>query len=320
MTSCCEWEESAHRIKYIFGEYCFFSTTFRALELTTHPTRLTEPLEVTISHAQPLLNQHRVLALPAYPISRAPKRVIIARDYIRYVPARTTYHFTELGPSYDVFMKQLEHKHRHDLRRKLRRFAAESDSRIDVRVYRTAAEAAAFYPLASDISQRTYQHRLLSAGLPQTGSFEAEMCERANAGTMRGYLLYIRDRPIAYAYATTAGDFLRFRHIGYERDFARLSPGIVLIHEALRSAIDEKRFVLVDFGAGEAQYKRSLATGSLECATVFVFRDKVGPLAMALTHQACVGFSDACVSVLDRAGVKERVKNYLRNRATSASN
>src|SRR5947207_769833 len=125
-----------HRLKFVFGEYCFYSTQFEAVELTTHVSRLTGSLEENTASAVPLLD----------------------------------------------------------------------------------------------------------VGLPETAWFEAELLERASRDAMRGYLLFHRGTAIAYACCTVIGDCLRFRCIGYDPGFRDLSPGIILVYAALRTAIGEGRF------------------------------------------------------------------------------
>jgi CelD/BcsL family acetyltransferase involved in cellulose biosynthesis len=172
----------------------------------------------------------------------------------------------------------------------------------------------AFYRLACSVSRKTYQHRLLDAGLPPTAAFEAELLIQARRDAMRGYLLFYRGEAIAYAYGTAGSDCLRFRYIGYDPAYSDLSPGIVLLGEALRSAIDERRFAIIDFGSGAARYKRDFATGSLCSATVFLFRPKLRSLALVLAHHLCTAASDSCVMLLSAFGVKARIKRYFRVR------
>jgi hypothetical protein len=315
VTARQEWNDAFHRLKFIFGEYCFYTARFKAVELTTHASRFERSLEENTASAVPLLERHGAVAIPAHPISAEPTWLKITRDYLRYVPPATVHHFIEPGTSFDEYLRQMPRKYRHELLRKLRRFIEHSGSQIDLRSYRSLPEAAIFYALARDVSRKTYQHRLLDVGLPEAASFEAELQEQAGRDAMRGYLLFHRGRAIAYAYCTVRGDCLRFRCIGYDPAFRDLSAGIVLIYEALRSAIDERQFAIIDFDFGEAQYKRAFATGSLRCATVFLFRPTVRRFLTVVAHRACIVASDGCAALMNRLGIKDRVKQYFRTRA-----
>jgi hypothetical protein len=312
VTARQEWADAAHRLKFTFGEYCFYTARFEAVELTTHVSRLKGSLEENVAAFVPLLKRHGAVAIPSHPISADPKWLKITRDYLRYVPTATIHYFIKPGISFHEYLRQMSRKRRHELLRKLRRFNEHSGGQIDLRGYRSLPEAQMFYPLARAISRKTYQQRLLDVGLPETASFEAELLDMAGRDAMRGYLLFHRGTAIAYAYCTVTGDCLRFRCIGYDPAFRNLSAGIVLIYEALRSAIGEHRFTIIDFDFGEAQYKRAFATGSLRCATVFLFRPTIRRLFTVVAHRTCIAASDGCATLINRVGMKERLKQYFR--------
>jgi CelD/BcsL family acetyltransferase involved in cellulose biosynthesis len=318
VTASQEWDDALHRLKFTFGEYCFYTARFEAVERTTHVSRLKSSLEENTACVIPLLKRHATVAIPAHPISADPGWLKITRDYLRYVPGVTVHYFIEPGSSFNEYLHQMPRKHRQELLRKRRRFVEHSGGEIDLRSYRSLPEARMFYPLACDISRKTYQHKLLDVGLPETASFEADQLNRAGRDAMRGYLLFHRGTAIAYACGTVMEDCLRFRCIGYDPAFRDLSPGIVLIYEALRSAIGEGCFATIDFGFGEAQYKRAFATGALRCATVFFFRPTARHLIMIAAHRACIAASDACAAIANRLGIKDRIKRHLRTRAVRA--
>jgi CelD/BcsL family acetyltransferase involved in cellulose biosynthesis len=181
-------------------------------------------------------------------------------------------------------------------------------------MYSSPQDCRSFYPLARALSTKTYQHRLLRLGLPDSQFFLTELCDYAERGAMRGYLLFHRGRPIAYGYCTAAGDCLRFVFTGYDPQFAACSPGIVLVHEMLRSICSEGRFAILDLGPGEAQYKRLFATGSMLCATLLFFRPTLGHLTKVAAHRSCIGASDLCAAAAERLAVKQQLKALLRRR------
>jgi CelD/BcsL family acetyltransferase involved in cellulose biosynthesis len=317
-TDAPEWDDAVHRLKFIFGEYCFYSTWFEAAELSTHFTRLEGSFDESGALVAPVLDRYRAAAIPSHPIIRKPAWLKMTRGYLRYVPAAAVCYFIEPAKSFEEYLQQMRHKHRHELLRKRTRVAEHNGGEIDLRTYRSLPEARAFYALATAVSRKTYQHRLLDVGLPETAAFQAELLTRAEGDTMRGYLLFHHDTPIAYGYCTVRGDCLRFQHIGYDPAYRNWSVGNVLIAEALRCAIGENRFAIVDFGSGEAQYKRVFATGSRRCATVFFFRPTLGRLLIVAAHRACTAVSDVSTTAADRLGIREGLKRYARIRAAAA--
>jgi len=211
----------------------------------------------------------------------------------------------------------LSRHHRHEIQRKLRRYLQASGEAIEFRRYSTPQEARKFYALARPLSAKTYQDRLLARGLPDADAFRAELDEHAARGTMRGYLLFHREQPIAFGYCTAVGDCLRFAFTGYDPALAAWSPGIVLVHEMVRSLAGEGRFAVLDFGSGEAQYKRLFATASQLCATVFFFQPTLGHLIKVLAHRCCIAGSDRCAAAAARLGIKARLKRLVRARTAA---
>ena len=121
---------------------------------------------------------------------------------------------------------------RQALRRKAKRLA--SGGTLDVRGYRTPAEIAEFHALARPLSALTYQERLLDAGLPE----RADVLTLAASGdAVRAWLLFHEGAPIAYLCCGADGDTLRYDHVGHDPKFGDLSPGTVLMREALRVAV-----------------------------------------------------------------------------------
>ena len=101
---------------------------------------------------------------------------------------------------------------------------------------------------------------------------------------------------------------------GYDPAFAAWSPGIVLVHEMLRSICSEGRYAILDLGPGEAQYKRLFATGSILCATLLFFRPTLGHLTKVVAHRSCIAASDLCAAAAERLGVKEQLRRLVRTR------
>jgi CelD/BcsL family acetyltransferase involved in cellulose biosynthesis len=136
--------------------------------------------------------------------------------------------------------------------------------------------------LATLLAWKTEQHR-------RTGSFPVfelpwvvEVLERlrdtrANgfAGVLSG--LYADDELIAANLGLRSGSLLHSWVLGFDRRFARLSPGSILLL-ALFEAMPEHGLRRFDFGKGREPYKRRFANGAVELGEGAV---TVGPLAAA---------------------------------------
>lgn len=183
-----------------------------------------------------------------------------------------TRYFVDLSIGYDAWLASLSGNTRSGLKRKQRRLADASGGVPDIRTYRTPGEMADFHAAARTVSERTYQEKLLDAGLPTDTAFMDEMRDLAKADRVRGWLLFLDGRPIAYLYCPAEGNTLIYDRLGHDRAYNDLSPGVVLLAAALKDAMTEARFSRMDFTAGEGQHKRTFATDGVPCVDLLLLR------------------------------------------------
>jgi len=206
-----------------------------------------------------------------------------------FIRQRYRRNYARLDLEFEAYLGSFSAKSRSTCRRKLRKLADRSGGALDLRCYRTEEEIAVFHAAARDLSTKTYQERLLGAGLPDGAEAFADMRALARADRARGWLLFIQDRPIAYLWAPAEGLTLIYAYLGYDPDFADHSPGTVLQLEAMRQLMEEGKFRLFDFTEGEGQHKRLFATDGIDCVDLLLVRRSPGPLATGFALTAFDG-------------------------------
>ncbi len=240
-------------------------------------------LEEALAGTRPALppleaGQHGYL-VTALPETMLP-RLVEGSGLRAFVRQRYRRYFARLDQSFDDYLGSFSTKSRSTCRRKLKRFAERSGGAIDVRAFATEAEMADFHRAARAVSALTYQERLLDAGLPDGPDALEAMCTLARAGRARGWLLQLDGRPIAYLYAPAEDSTLIYAYLGYDPDFADLSPGTVLQLEAMRLLMAERAFSLFDFTEGEGQHKKQFSTGAVDCVDLLLVRPGFANLAV----------------------------------------
>lgn len=220
--------------------------------------------------------------------------------------------YAALDTEFDTYLAGFSAKSRSTLKRKTRKFAERSGGAIDLRAYRTPEEMAEFHALARTVSARTYQERRFGAGLPDGPEALATLRERAARDAVRGWLLFLDGRPVSYLHAPAEGDTLIYAHLGYDPDFADLSPGTVLQLEAMRALMAERRFRWFDFTEGDGQHKRLFATGTLDCVDLLLLRRTAGNLVAGHVLNGVDGAVAAAKGALARIGAERLVRSALR--------
>ena len=224
-----------------------------------------------------------------------------------FVRQRYCRSFASLRGSYDDYLGRFSSKTRSTLKRKVRKLADMSGGRLDLRCYSRPDEMADFQAAARTVSARSYQERF-GAGLPEGEQALAEMRALAADDAVRAWVLFLEGRPISYLYAPAEGDTLLYLYLGYDPDFAALSPGTVLQLEAMRELMEEGRFALFDFTEGESQHKQMFATGSLDCVDLLLVRRTLANLAIG---NLITGF-DAMVAAAKRVVLASGLRSLAR--------
>lgn len=205
---------------------------------------------------------------------------------VAVVRQRYTRFYTDLTIGHEAWLARLSGSARSTLKRKAKRAAAAG---IEVRAYRSPDELTAFYPLARAVSAKTYQERLLDAGLPEDAASVANLHALASADGLRAWLLLLGGQPVAYLCCTAQGSALRYDHVGHDPAWNDWSPGTVLQAAAMQALFDD-RFARFDFTEGEGQHKRLFATGGVDCVDLLLLQPT---LANRATVAALVAFDRA---------------------------
>lgn len=252
-----------------------------------------------------LLRSLPAARLPAIAASAAGWLVAVRQTYPRHYIAME-------GQGFDDWWQGFSSKTRSTLSRKARRLADRFEGGFSVRSYRTADEVAEFTAIAGALSGRTYQARLMQAGLPTGGADVAEAVVAAAADKVRAFLLYAGGRAIAYLYLPVERGVLVYAHLGYDPDFADLSPGTVLHVEAMRALYEEGGFRAFDFTEGDGAHKAQFGRASVPCVDVLLLRPTLRNRAALAVMRGIDALAAGGKGALDRMGLRAGVKALIR--------
>ncbi len=246
-------------------------------------------------------------ALPA--LARAhPRRLIWVRQ-------RFPHYWADLSRGFDALMAGMSGKTRSTLRRKERRWADACGGTIDARCYASGRDMQTFLDLAAPVSARTYQHRLLGAGLPASAAFRERASSLAEAGRAFGFLLFRDGAPVAYLWCPVEDDAAIYAYVGHLDEHAELSPGTVLQMFALRVLAGSGTVRFYDFTPGKGQHKQVFATGGADCAEVVVLDRTLSNRWLMASQRGFHSAMEHTRSWLDRAGLAGRLRRLIRGQA-----
>ena len=174
-----------------------------------------------------------------------------------------------LPADWDSYLAALSTKDRHELKRKLRRIEREHPNAT----LRTSTEES----LDGDLKMFVDMHRG-TEGMkghfmrPEIATFFERVARTfMPLGWLRLDLLEIAGHPIASTFGFELGDTFYLYNSAYEPEMARLSPGLALVANLVRSFI-ERGYGYFDFLRGPERYKYQLGAQPLPLNNVRVLR------------------------------------------------
>ena len=306
------WQRKMVYLPFRAGELPLFTLPLDALELSSPP--MSRDTEHPAPPFDALVPPIELLLARSFPVGDRLPRVARLAAALRYVPTQYRRFFVDLGGTFEDYTKTFSSKTRSTFARKLRKFAAFSGGRVDVREYRSRSDMRTFLPLGRELSRRTYQERLLRKGLPSESRFADEVGELADEGRIRAYLLLHEDRAVAYMCCPVQDRVALYEYVGFDPDYAEWSPGTVLQYLVLERMFKDRDLRRFDFTEGEGDHKELFATDHVFCADVYYFRPSARNSLLVAFHAALATASAGAGRALDRLGLKRSLRALLRGR------
>jgi CelD/BcsL family acetyltransferase involved in cellulose biosynthesis len=131
---------------------------------------------------------------------------------------------------------------------------------------------------------------------------------------MRCYLLEQNGEPIAFVLGIQwNGDFV-YEELGYDPVFAAQSPGTVLLFHIVNDLIARNTPVRLNFGFGDAEYKRLFGNSQMTSASSLILRQSIRPALVIALNRAWGATRRYAKSVVSALGMKSTLKKVLRHR------
>ncbi|MFQ5555940.1 MAG: GNAT family N-acetyltransferase [Acidimicrobiales bacterium] len=257
-----------------------------------------------------------LIALPRlpgdHPLARAAGER--PRPWYRTPEPRQIHHWSDLPRGgYDELLADSK-----STRKRVRKYQRrlEREHEVVLESYRTPDEVQRFLEAADPIARQSYQ-RALGADLADQGE-RARLRRLAQAGWFRGYILRVDGEPWTFDYGMRTGWSFAAMATAYLQSRAEHRPGNI----ALALWLDElaaEGVREVDWGAGDAPYKRTLSTRSVDEQPVMVMRNDLAGTALALLAGPVDLLDRSARAVVHRLGSTQRLKTAIRSRLRTPS-
>ncbi len=220
--------------------------------------------------------------------------------------------FALVPGSYERTIQRFSRKHRYNIRRADRLLVDRFAGDVALCRFEKPAQIEELATGAAQITACTYQ-AALGAGAVDTALHRDLLRIEADHGRLRSYWLECDGRPIAFQIAVVYGDVYNLLSTAFLPEYAAFSPGQVLLVRVIRD-LCEARIGSIDYGFGDAPYKRMYGTESWDEATVHLYAKNVRASSARVVHRAAVGLHRRVSAAAARGGLLARVKKRWRSR------
>lgn len=183
--------------------------------------------------------------------------------------------------SLPAYLAGLGSKRRSSLGKKARSVFNKLGKEAHVRVFENPEDVGDYCRLMNELYARSWhaKERAIDWELPARRALFVELARRRQ---LVGHVLMLGPRPIAYEHGYRLGGRHLLDGTGYDEEFAAMGVGSVLVFQAIQYLVEQYPHDIIDFGFGDNEYKRLLATDQAPCGSLYLVRGVAARIRFAM--------------------------------------
>jgi len=249
---------------------------------------------------------------PLYRAATTRPRYLMRQHYTRFV---TCWERT-LPPSFDLFLASLSKSTRTSAKRYANKLERDYASRLEVRKLSSPTHLDDYFRDAETVASKSYQ-RGLGVGVRDDPAHRFRAGLAAERGWFRAYILYLDRAPVAFCGGESYAGRFYYGIPGYDPAFRDYRVGQLVLLRMIEDLCEDEEVQVVDFGPGDAEYKRRFGDRSWQEADVHVFAPRLRPVAVNLGRTTILRANDAMATAARELRIFGRIKRAWRRRASS---
>ncbi len=308
------WQEQYIPLKFQLSDFTLFKKYFHLNVCDIGITKNSHHIDLDRVKDTPLKGNQNGFLIHSFPLQGKLPLLSFANEFVIYKSNSYERYYIDLDLSFEEYQNKFSSKTRSTIKRKIKKFEQNCNGRIDFRSYRSDENINEFYQYALQVSEKTYQTRLLDAGIPKSELFREEIYNLSKTNSARAYLLFFENKPVSYLFLRAKSKVLFYNYLGYDPEYSHWSVGTILHWFAIEDIFKENYWELLDFTEGEGQQKSIFSTGSRECANIYLLRKTFPNLIFIFTHLCFNKFSEKMGRFFEIIKIKSSMKKIIRLR------
>jgi CelD/BcsL family acetyltransferase involved in cellulose biosynthesis len=222
-----------------------------------------------------------------------------------------------LPPTYDALMATRDKRSRYNLKRQGKLLANEFGERLSTRLLRDPEDFERVFEQLEQIASKTYQ-RGLGAGFADTLERRELVRVAMEHGWFRAWVMSIDEEPVAFWQGNILGGTYYSSSTGYDPAYTKQGVGTILLLRLFEELCADPEVQVVDFGWGDAVYKRRWANDSWEEHDLVVFAPSARAVRANLIRTSILATDRGARRLGEATGLTDLVKRSWRRRLRSA--
>jgi Acetyltransferase (GNAT) domain len=181
--------------------------------------------------------------------------------------------------SLEAYLAALGSKRKNDLTRRVRSVYKKLGDDTELRTFETGADVDEYCRLLNRVYAASWHAKELPIDWEHPAR-RALLRRFADEHHFVGHLLMLGERPVAYVHGYRLGGNYLLDDTGYDEEFASLGVGSALVFQVVQDLLTRHGDV-IDFGYGDNQYKRVLASNEAACGSLYLVRGVAARLRFA---------------------------------------
>jgi hypothetical protein len=260
--------------------------------------------EADVVHLNPVRSDS-----PIYKMAREMPR-ILSRDHfsVMSIHRRLT-----LPETVNEFYERLSGNTRESIRRYVRKLTKRFGENLYVKCYCEEKDLEIVMKDLDGVASKAWQ-RGLGVGFFNDDKHRSLMRLAAQRGWLRIYVLYLEGKPSAFWWGYLYKGTFYIDIPGYDPEYSAYKIGTYLMVKMIENLIQDGLTQKVDYGLGDAQYKRSFSDESWQDAYVYIFSPRLKGMKMNLVRSCILTIDKSARWVLNRTHLFDKIKRIWRRR------
>ena len=230
-----------------------------------------------------------------------------------YFPGHIKRWKLRLPLNYEELYRGLSSNTKHNLKRYSKRLRENFGDQLLIRSFRDLRDLEWVLADTEVVAAKSY-HRGLGVGFIYNEETRRTVTLAAGQGRLRAHILYVAGKPCAFWNGVLYGRTFFTATTAYDPELRDCRPGTFLLQKMLEDLCSERVADEVDFGFGDAQYKRDWCQQEQILTSFFLFAPTLNGAYLNCVRTPIIGAANGARRILTRTGALQKIKRDWRAR------